>query len=46
MRKLVIMAMATGVVYQAAKYLGINSFKDLRKMVKPHLKDLKGLIPS
>lgn len=44
MRKLMLMAMATGVVFQAAKYFGINSMKDLRKLIMPHVKDLRGLI--
>jgi len=42
MKKLILMAMAAGIVYQAAKYFGINSMADLKKLVMPHL---KGLIP-
>jgi predicted transcriptional regulator len=40
MKKLMLLAIGTAAVVQAAKYLGINSMEDLRKMLAPKIKEL------
>ncbi len=45
MRTLILLALGATALYQVAKYLGINSWSDLRTKV-PKLKELKNMVYS
>jgi hypothetical protein len=46
MKKLMYMAIGAVAVYQLAKYLGINSWSDVRTKAVPKLAELKNLVYS